>query len=124
MRSHEPDPTPRRPLEDLRLAADADVIARLEGAGHPFGRVPESRPDAPRLVAQLQVKGPRRSSRAPDPQSRGRRNSIPVAQCGGLGRGETLGDALRRRAPVDEPPGAPETNRMAAGILWRTRGGD
>ena len=44
-----------RPLEDLGLAPDVQVIARLERARQVLGRVPEPGPDAAGLVAQLQV---------------------------------------------------------------------
>ncbi len=44
-----------RALEDLRLAADPQVVARLERARQLLGRVPEPGPDAPRLVAELQL---------------------------------------------------------------------
>jgi hypothetical protein len=45
----------KRPLEDLGLAANLEVVARLERAGEPFAGVPEPGANAPGLVAEFQV---------------------------------------------------------------------
>ena len=45
-----------RALEDLGLAPDVQVVARLERPRQPLGRVPEPGPDAAGLVAELEVK--------------------------------------------------------------------
>ena len=45
-----------RPLEDLGLAADVEVIAGLERPGQLFGGVPEPGADAAGLVSQLELK--------------------------------------------------------------------